>query len=898
METTSDQTPSGPPENPPTEKKKKRWFDVALLVFGALCLVLFGLSLFVRFKQVPVPNTPVISGEIVPDLESVDRIPLQTGAAEGYNVLVVTMDTTRADHIACYGNKGIRTPNIDALAQNGVLCAKAYTPSPSTLPGHSTIFTGLYPHHHGARANGTFKLGPEQVTLAEILKEHGYATGAAISAYVLDSRFGLDQGFDLYHDDLTKGVQYSDQTFRERPAEYTNEVAFDWLNEHKDSRFFFWIHYFDVHAPYVPPEPFRSQYQNAFRCYDGEIAYVDQQLGRLIAKLEELGLRDKTIVVLAGDHGEGLGEHGEVTHSILVYDPTLHTPLIFNAPSLFSEGLVLSSQVCNTAIVPTILDMLGIQTEHGFDAVSLMKPASDRPEEMYIENIATLVLHGWAPLFGIRTSTGKYIHAPKPEFYDIVNDPHETANLFDQRTQDVAHYAAVLKEQIGDDAEFGETALAQAVTMDAATAAKLQALGYVGTVHTDAVDIKEAYQNDPKDMIHNWEKLQTGMNMIAAGQIVDGTVLVRECVEEVPTNVWALRSLSTALAMQGQLNEAIDFAKRANEIEKRDPALYVQLARLYTATNKLAAANEALEEAAKVEPNFPGIFIARASIAMQSKDYEEAEQLYRKAISLDPGTTGPTAYGELGMMFMGLMQPDKAREAFEKAIEIDALNGTARGGLGAIEAEEGNYDAAMEQLTLALRYSPGSPVVLAMLSGLYLKKGDLEQATTNAEHALKINPKCVPALNNLGLVQKRSGDLETAIATFEKALELQKSFLPCRINLAQCYATEGQEEKAAEELERVLAFNPRIPLALFNLGAFHANRGQWRKAGEYFERAVIVDPDYALAQQQLGFALLKDGKTEAALRHLRKSLELDPNLPTREQTEHEIRMIEEHLKSD
>ena len=247
---------------------------------------------------------------IVPKLEQVAGIDTPPALLRDFNVLLITMDTTRADHLRAYGHTGVETPNLDSLAQRGVLFSQAITPSPSTLPAHSSIHTGLYPFHHGARANGTFRLTDDVQTLAETFQAAGYQTGAAISAFVLDGRFGLPQGFDDYNDDLSKGVKHSPHMFRERPAEFTNEVVFRWLDEHAPAgKFFYWAHFFDPHAAYLPPEPYRSKY--AHDRYSGEIAYTDAQIGKLLEKLESLGVRDRTLVVLTADHGEGLGEHGE-----------------------------------------------------------------------------------------------------------------------------------------------------------------------------------------------------------------------------------------------------------------------------------------------------------------------------------------------------------------------------------------------------------------------------------------------------------------------------------------------------------------------------------------------------------------------------------------------------------
>ncbi|MCP5113163.1 MAG: sulfatase-like hydrolase/transferase, partial [bacterium] len=380
--------------------------------------------------------TQEITREILPELEEANRIEAAPGALAGYNVLVITTDTTRADHIGCYGNLGVKTPVIDQLAKDGILFAEAITPSPSTLPAHTSLLTGLFPHHHGVRANGTFKVAEEVTTLAERFRALGYRTGGFISAYVLDSQFGLDQGFETYHDDLTKGTKHATHMFRERAAELTNEPAIEWLKASQAEPFFMWIHYFDPHAVYLAPEPFRTEYKD--NPYNGEIAYADSQIGALLASLEQMGVRDKTLVIYTSDHGEGFGEHGEKTHSLLVHDATVHVPMILNAPQGLPGGKVVRREVSLVDVAPTVLSLLGEPATGEMDGIDLTRPPAPGERGVVIETIASMTLHGWAPLIGIRRSDYKYIQAPRPELYDLEDDPRELENIHDESPETVA----------------------------------------------------------------------------------------------------------------------------------------------------------------------------------------------------------------------------------------------------------------------------------------------------------------------------------------------------------------------------------------------------------------------------------------------------------------------------
>ncbi len=862
-----------------------------LLIAGALaCLMVIGaLARGGCRKDAPPPQgpTPEAGSQSIEG----DRIGLSSGAASGFNVLLITLDTMRADHLGCYGHRGIQTPNLDALAGRGVRFAKAFTPSPSTLPGHGTILTGLYPYRHGARTNGSHKLGPQNVTMAEVLKENGYATMAAISAYVLDSRFGPDQGFDLYDDDLSRGVKYSNRSIRERPAEFTNEVVFGWLDRHVRSKFFVWVHYFDAHAPYLPPEPYRSRY--AAQPYDGEIAHVDEQIGALLARLDKLGLRDKTLVIVAGDHGEGLGQHGEATHSLLVYDATLHTPLIFHNPALFLQGYVVEHAVTNAAIMPTVLDLLGIESEQQFDGASLLQPAAQWPQQLYAETITTLIHHGWAPLFALRDSKLKYIHGPRPELYDIVEDPDELVDLIDRRPEDVVALAAALNGHIGVDS-FGEKAITQATALDRETAAKLAALGYVGSVvDPEGIDLEAAVRMDPKDAILHFEKVQHAGHLIEAGNFHEGVTLLETAVDEVPGDTHTLRSLGGAYLTMGRTDDALRLFLRSLEIDSGNAGVHTRIARIYIGQRQFEEARSMLEQAKALDPKYAAVYAAEGALAVSLGRPDEATRLFERAIEMDPGTTGPQALVEMGLLHLRVLDYDKARQAFKRAIEIDAFNGMAHAGLGSILVKEDKNEEAGQEFAVAARFAPNRPVLLANQAGLYDKLGEYEKAKSFAEQAIGVNPKCAPALNNLGLIVQHTGDPDRAMELFNRVLKNEPRELASRINLALCYLAKGLEDKAAEQFEETLKHNPDVPIALANLGVYRANHGRSDLALDYFERALQADPSYALAHAHYGTVLLQRGQARKALFHLKKTLELDPTQPGHEQLERQVRHLEQ-----
>jgi arylsulfatase A-like enzyme/Tfp pilus assembly protein PilF len=864
--------------------------DYVLIFVGVGAVAAFG---FQKYRQ--SKGVKYVRPQFIEQLTQADRLAVPAGAARGYNVLLITLDTTRADALGCYGNLNVDTPALDRLARQGALFTKAYTSSPTTLPSHSSIHTGLYPYHHGARANGSYHLAPEVPTLAEMLKEAGYRTAAFISSYVLDSRFGVDQGFESYDDDLTKGVRYSDQMFRERPAEYTNERVFAWLDEQKDSKFFLWVHYFDAHAPYLTPEPFRTQY--AKNPYAGQIAYLDTHIDALLKKLEEKGIREKTLVVVAGDHGESLGEHGEMTHGLLVYDGTLRIPLIFNVPGAQQTGLVVDQTVSNTSIAPTILDLLDIRPAGAkFDGVSLLDDPATWPRAIYSESIATLVLHGWAALFCLHRDNIVYIHAPKPELYDIRTDPAQAHNLFSDPkfAQSAADLSRELDGLLGGD-KFGRDALKQMIQMDPQTARNLQSLGYAGSVDAGNVDVAAAAAIDPKDMIEHWSQVQEGLNLQASGNAKEAKALLEQAVAEFPRDVYALRSLANMQGTSGEIDKAKATYLRAIELDPTEPATHVGLGQLLLAQRDIEGARARFQEALRIDPGYSITYVWLGQLAAVTLHFDEAEALFRRAIADDPGTAGIMAYNEMAWMFYRLGEREKARSAYEAALKIDEINGNARAGLGSLLADEGKLEEASKLFAEAIRFDPNQPIALAALAGSYDKLGEYEKAKATAQKSLEIRPDCAPAMNNLALIEKHLGNLPEAITLLNKVLEAYPGDVVARINLAQCYYAQRDVERAAQEYQQILKINPQVPIALANLGTYYQEKGELEKALDYLGRAVQADPSYAFGHGRYAVVLLQMGRSAEALTHFKRSLELDPDQQTRGQFEYQVELLEKSL---
>jgi arylsulfatase A-like enzyme len=563
------------------------------------------------------------------------------GRAAGFDVLLVTLDTVRADHLGCYGDAGAATPVIDALASHGLRFDQALATTPITLPSHSSIMTGLYAPGHGVRDNGYYTLGDEADTLAEALREEGYATAAYVAAYVLAERYGLAQGFDRYDGAVVPSLPGEARTsYNERPADAVTDAALTWLEAHlgqTDPRpYFLWVHYFDPHWPYTPPPPFASRF--AGRPYDGEIAFVDTQIGRLVDFLERQGRLDRTLVVVTADHGEGLDEHGEATHTLFVYDATMRVPWILSCPALFDEELVVADRVVSIVdVMPTVLDLLGVERGGITDGINPLAAPPGEDRAVYVETIATLLRHGYAPLHGLRRLEDKYIHAPRPEYYDIAADPGETANFFEQRPG----MARALSDQLAAmmaSWERADAALLRALPLDAEQAERLAALGYIATRAVDA----GADLGDPKDLVPHFTRVETAKKLSDAGRHDEAVRTIAEVVESVKDEPYAWKVASLVYRRAGRSDRAEGAMRRAIALQP-DVEAHVHLAQLLVRRGAYDECAKQLDLAEKLDPLHGDIYITRGDLYAVQRDYEEAIEEFRRAERVDPIRYGATA---------------------------------------------------------------------------------------------------------------------------------------------------------------------------------------------------------------------------------------------------------------
>ncbi len=477
------------------------------------------------------------------------------GRRGAHNLLLITLDTTRADRLGCYGSDRGLTPALDGLAAEGVVFENAYCTAPITLPSHATILTGLQPPEHGLRVNGESRLSDSVTTLAEALRDRGYRTGAFIGAFVLDKTFGLDQGFDVYDDDVAKPTGTGESRLkRERPGEVVARRALEWLRTPSGKPWFCWVHFYDPHDPYSPWE---SLFGNRFlqEPYDAEIAYVDRQVGALLDYLKQAGLEGRTLVVAVADHGESLGEHGEKTHGLTLYNAALKVPMIVRMPAAIGAGQRMSEHVSLVNTAPTVLDLLRLgplPQASGLSLVPMLGGKAEGHSPCYAESDMPYSQFGWSPLRGLVSVPWKYVRSPKAELYDLSRDGSEMNNLTAQDSGKVAGMEAELSRLEQGFVRQG----AAKVSLSADDRQALTSLGYAGRqgAETPAEALKSL--PDVKDMLPLVDAVNEARRLLDAGRPHDALPVAMQLVAKDPPNADFQLVYATALGAVGRFDRA------------------------------------------------------------------------------------------------------------------------------------------------------------------------------------------------------------------------------------------------------------------------------------------------------------------------------------------------------
>jgi len=623
-------------------------------------------------------------------------LPASAAANPSPNLVVITIDTLRADHLGCYGDQQIRTPNIDSLAADSVRFERAYTPVPVTLPAHTVLFTGTYPLLSGIHDFSANKLSPAQPTLASVLKEQGYTTGAVIGSAVLDSRFGLNRGFDFYYDHFDfNRLQESNLDEMERPGNVVADTALDWLAKNNQKKFFLWMHLYDPHFPYRPPAPYSDQYKD--RPYDGEIAFADSQVGRLIRFLKDKGLYQNTIIVLTGDHGESLGEHGEKTHGFFIYNATLHIPVILHLPGQRLVNSV-SELVSLADLMPTVLQALKVDVPsqvQGRNLLPLMTAKKeDQSQGLYAETFLPRLHFNWSELRGLETKNYHFIDAPKPELYDLAKDPGETQNLYPRKKAVAEEMRARLSALIRR--YSGGQELAEKTGLDPALMERLQSLGYAGFSGGGSPTVSNRTLPDPKDRIQLYELFSDAMADSQHAKYAESTDKLNQVLQTDPDSIPAHYLLGLNYYRMREFPQAVAQFRQVVQLSPDYTLAVFQLGLSFGQTGDWDRAIETLKRALQLDPtNFSASYNLGAAY-LQKKMVPEAVTAFRQCITTAPDyAQGHRALGEV-LLYQG--QTNEALAELRRAIELDPNDPGSHVALAKALAATGKNDEAEDEL--------------------------------------------------------------------------------------------------------------------------------------------------------------------------------------------------------
>ena len=616
------------------------------------------------------------------------------------NVIFITIDTLRPDHLGCYGATQVQTPNIDALARFAARFAQAYTPVPITLPAHSAIFTGSFPMATGMHDFSGNKLPASAVTLAKVLHEQGYSTAAFIGSAVLDSRFGLNQGFDTYFDhfDFSR-LDEANLDLMKRRGDAVMDEALSWLKRDPHRPFLLWVHLYDPHFPYTPPEPYASRYRS--HPYDGEIAFADEQVGRLMTFLKEREILDSSVIVLSGDHGEGLGEHGEKTHGFFIYNSTLHVPLLIKIPG--ATPRVVDDEVSLVDVMPTLLQALTLPVPPSAQGRSLLGQVLGRgggsSSELYSETYLPLLHLRWSQLRGLQAHGLKYIDAPRPELYDTRVDPHELKNLF-KGSQAVAHerhdqlYAVVRRfTPIGGSAEAAKE------LTDPALLDRLRSLGYVAISAGTFSDTTGKPLPDPKDRIQVYELFSEAMSDGQHGRYEESLRKLGEA-EKVDRSSMPIRYLMALdYYRMKDFRQALQRFKFALELDPKFALATYYLGLTQVQMGDLESALGSFQRALELDPtNFSAAYNLGAAYLKKNR-VDDAVRQFQRSVEINPDYA--EGYEALGELYLYLKRNDDAVRALERAVELAPGFAKAHYNLGRAYQVLGRDSEAQRQFNLA-----------------------------------------------------------------------------------------------------------------------------------------------------------------------------------------------------
>ncbi len=709
---------------------------------------------------------------------------------ERRNVILVSVDTLRADHLSCYVKGKVETPNFDRIAREGVLFERVSTVAPSTLPAHASMLTGLSPLGHGVHDNVGFDLREDVPTLASVLKGAGYRTGGFVGSFALSGRFGIGRGFDLYSDGSPKTER---RGIPERRGEEVLGEALAWMELESDRPFFAFIHFYDPHRPYQPPEAFLppdARPEDESARYAGEVRYVDSLVGKLLSWLDARGLSEDTILVVTADHGESLGEHGEDTHGFFLYESTLRVPLLLRAKP-FPAGTRVEQLVRLIDIAPTVWELTGSAQPPGIEGVSLVSSGGRMLAldlETYAETFVPRLNYGWSELQSWRRGNFKLIRAPRSELYDLGADPGETRNLIDERPE----IADSLRNGL-DQAKRGK--VVEPGPVDERTLSSLRALGYLGG-SPQAPGGEE--RTDPKDRVAIYKQILE-LSLVAS-PTPEELERIEAVLEPEPRNPRANSIHGSFLLALGRPQEAKKAYERLLEIEPESYDGHYGLGRVFLSLGENDKARAHLEKARSLEPESTSVLTSLAALEKTEENLEASEKLLREAIAIEPTDT---LYRELADL---LLSAGRAEELARMASSWDGP--AAAYAKGQALAAQGDDEGALVELERALALAPGDDNVEQALANSLSRVGRFDEAQKHYQAILSRTPCYLGAHTNLGAILERRGNADDGIRHYERAIACDPQYASAYRNLGVALARKGELRRALEALRKAKSLAP------------------------------------------------------------------------------------------
>lgn len=808
-------------------------------------------------------------------------------ASEGRpNILLVTFDTTRADHIGCYGDHSASTPTLDGLARRGVRYAHCYATAPITLPSHTSVLTGLYPYHHKVRDNGAGPLDPAIETLAEVLRAAGYHTGAAIGAQVLNSRYGLNQGFDHYDENIGDS-RLSHLHFAERSAEAVTDAATAWLHSIDSAPFFLWVHYFDPHEPYAPPGADGSL--DRFAAYDGEISYADRQLGRLLKTINEKDQTGgtRTLIVATADHGESLDEHGERTHGLFVYNVTLHVPLIVAFPRPGKAPVTIEAPVSLVDVYPSLLKWVGLDLPYEIDGTTLplapddaaARAAATRP--IYSETQIPYNTYGWSPLFSLIIGDQHYIDAPSPELFNLATDPKEATNLYHRSDADASPMARTLEEMLITQLDM-PTLGNQKVGQSAAAIKQLRALGYVGTTISGSANLPSTAKDplpDPKDyaQVHN-DAIRAAM-LLERDAFQESGDMLKKVFAADPNNRWGLSLLIDMLKKEKGFPIGAAIARdRMKQPLPSDFDVTLPAAIGFGAARAGAGSScvAMLKNLVSRKPDEAELRCSLAAVLIQLGQTTKAKQQLDAALKIDKANTlALVGLGDLASMQGNLVE---AARQYEAAIAAGDKTGATYAKLGLAYQNSQHLEKAIAAYRESVRLDPTMVESHLVLADLLAKTGHEQEAIDAYHEVLKQSPKAAGTHYNLGLAYAQQRKLPLAAEEFAKAIELDPTMGDAYINLAMAQIGSGQLDQAQKTLTHAEDIPAVAAVSRYLMGVVAAHRNDFDTTVALYEEAIKIKPSYFAPIDELSKYYLMTGREADAARVLEIGVK---NIPDR-----------------